>query len=63
MYKELERMWWGTVSGLRLKERRKVIKYQVGLPSFRYEIHIQQECLATRSVYLSTEYKIGICAW
>jgi len=40
MYKELERMWWGTVSGLRLKEVRKVIKYQVGLPSFRYDIYI-----------------------
>jgi hypothetical protein len=62
MYKELERLWWGTASGVRLKELRKVIKYQVGLPSFRYDIFIQQECLANRSDYLSTEYKFGICA-
>ena len=37
MYKELERMWWGTVSGLRLKELRKVIKCVVGLAGFQYE--------------------------
>jgi len=45
MYKDLERMWWGTVSGLRLKEMRKVIKYEVGLAGFRYDMFIQQEWL------------------
>jgi hypothetical protein len=49
MYKELEMMWWGAVSGLRLKELRKAIKYQVGLAGFRYETYIQQEWLTTRS--------------
>lgn len=37
MYKELERMWWGTVSGPSLKGSRKVIKCVVDLAGFQYE--------------------------
>jgi len=52
MYKELERMWWGAVSGLRLEEVRNVVKYQVGLAGFRYEMYIYRVGINYRRISL-----------